>query len=56
MVLTKLLILKRSGTSLVIQWLRLHLPMQGVQFRSLVRELISTCLVAKIVKHKTEAV
>ena len=33
------------GTSLVIQWLRLHLPMQGVQIWSLVRALRShvTC-------------
>ena len=28
-------------TSLVVQWLRLHLPMQGVWVRSLVRELRS---------------
>ena len=27
------------GTSLAVQWLRLHLPMQGVQVRSLVGEL-----------------
>ena len=29
------------GTSLVVQWLRLHLPVQGVWVRSLVRELRS---------------
>ena len=29
------------GTSLVVQWLRLHFPMQGVQVQSLVRELRS---------------
>ena len=29
------------GTSLVVRWLRLRLPMQGVRFRSLVRELKS---------------
>ena len=42
------------GTSLVIQWLRLHFPMQGVpvQYRG---ELRSTCLVTKK-RHKTEAV
>ena len=28
-----------SGTSLVIQWLRLVLPMQGIWVRSLVRDL-----------------
>ena len=27
------------GTSLLVQWLRLHLPMQGVQVQSLAREL-----------------
>ena len=31
----------RQGTSLVVQWLRLHLPMQGVRDHSLVRELRS---------------
>ena len=31
----------RTGTSLVIQWLRLHLPMQGMWVGSLVRELRS---------------
>ena len=33
------LTLSCAGTSLVVQWLRLGLPMQGVQFQSLVREL-----------------
>ena len=28
-----------SGTSLVVQWLRIHPPMQGVQVESLVGEL-----------------
>ena len=32
---------KTFGTSLAVQWLRLHLPMQGVPIRSLVRELRS---------------
>ena len=27
-----------TGTSLVAQWLRIHLPMQGTQVRALVRE------------------
>ena len=27
------------GTSLVVQWVRIHLPMQGMQVRSLVREV-----------------
>ena len=30
-----------SGTSLVVQWLRIHLPMQGTWVRSLVGELRS---------------
>ena len=30
-----------GGTSLVVQWLRLHLPMQGVWVQSLVAELRS---------------
>ena len=29
----------REGISLAIQWLRLHLPMQGVEVQSLVEEL-----------------
>ena len=28
-----------TGTSLVAQWLRIHLPMQGMKVRSLVGEL-----------------
>ena len=36
------LILKnRRGTPLVVQWLRIRLPMQGAQVGSLVRELQS---------------
>ena len=31
----------RFGTSLAVQWLRLRLPMQGVQVQSLDRELRS---------------
>ena len=30
--------LKMGRTSLVVQWLRIHLPMQGTQVRALVRE------------------
>ena len=33
--------LKDVGTSLVVQWLKLHLPMQGVRVQSLVGELRS---------------
>ena len=32
---------KQQGTSLVVRWLRLCLPMQGVWVRTLVRELRS---------------
>ena len=35
-----------GGTSLVVQWLRVHLPMQGTQVPSLAWEG-STCLGAK---------
>ena len=28
----------KSGTSLVAQWLRIHLPMQGTRVRALLRE------------------
>ena len=34
-------IINSSGTSLVVQWLRLCLPMQGVQVQSVVEELRS---------------
>ena len=33
-----------QGTSLVVQWLRLHLPMQGAWVQSLVGELRSHML------------
>ena len=36
------------GTSLPIQWLRLHLPMQGVRVRSLVWEVRSYVLCSLI--------
>jgi len=39
-------------TSLTVQWLRLRFPVQGVQVRSLVRELRSQWLVAKKPEHK----
>ena len=31
-------VIKKTGASLVAQWLRIRLPMQGTQIRSLVRE------------------
>ena len=33
----------KDGTSLVVQWLRLHAPKKGAQVQSLVRELNPTC-------------
>ena len=42
---------RSTGTSLVAQWLRIHLPMQGTRVRALVRE-DPTCLGAtKPVRH-----
>ena len=43
-------------TSLAVQGLRLHLPIQGVQILPLVRELDLTSLAAKKPNHKTEAI
>ena len=35
--------IEMSETSLMVQWLRLHTPIQGAQFQPLVRELDPTC-------------
>ena len=43
----QLLLKSCLGTSLVVQWVRFCLPMQGMQVRSLIGELRSTCLLAK---------
>ena len=50
--------LTQRGTLLAVQWLRLHLPMQGVWVQSLVRELRSHMPRGqkKLPKHKTEAI
>ena len=40
------------GTSLVAQWLRIHLPMQGTQVRSLVWEDPTCHEATKPVHHK----
>ena len=37
----KILIYKRLGTSLAVQWLRLHLPMQGMWVQPLLGEIRS---------------
>ena len=44
------------GPSLVVQELRLHLPVQGVWAWSLVRSWLHTFLVAKTPKHKTKEI
>ena len=40
-----------SGTSLVTQWLRIHLPMQGTQVSALVQEDATCCGAAKSMSH-----
>ena len=40
------------GTFLVVQWLKLHLPVQGAQVQSLVRELRSSMLPGQNIKQK----
>ena len=39
------------GTSLVVQWLRIRLPMQGTQVLALVREDPTCCGAIKPVHH-----
>ena len=41
-------------SSLVAQWIRIHLPMQGTQVRSLVREDFTWCGTSKPVCHTAE--
>ena len=43
------------GTSLVAQWLRIHLPMQRTQVRALVREDPTRRGATKPLSHTTEA-
>ena len=43
-----------QGTPVVVQWLRLHLPMQGVWVQSLVRELRSRLPCGQKTKHKKQ--
>ena len=45
-----------SGTSLLVQWLRLHLPMQGMRAPSLISELKSRIPQAKKTKYRTDAI
>ena len=41
-----------AGTSLVVQWIRLRLPMQGTQLRSLVQEDPTCHRATKPMNHK----
>ena len=40
-----------TGTFLVVQWLRIHLPMQGTQVQALVQEDPTCCGATKHVRH-----
>ena len=40
-----------KGASLVVQWLRIRLPMQGTHVRSLVRDDPTCCGATKPVRH-----
>ena len=40
-----------SGTSLVAQWLRIHLPMQGTRVQALVREDLTCHEATKPMRH-----
>ena len=43
--------LKALRTSLVVQWLRIHLPMHGTRVQSLVQEDPTCCGATKPVRH-----
>ena len=43
------------GTSLVVLWLRIHLPMQGTRVRALVWEDPTCCRATKPVCHSYQA-
>ena len=43
------------GTSLVVQWLRIHLPVQGTRVQSLIREDPTCCGATKPVCHNYRA-
>ena len=46
-----LLKFNKFGTSLVVQWLRICLPMQGTRIRALVREDLTCCRAVKPMRH-----
>ena len=50
--LTTKYVIKNEGTSLVVQWLRISLPMQGTRVRALVREDPTCCEATKPTSHK----
>ena len=43
----KMMLRLTEGFPLVVQWLRIHLPTQGTQVQSLVREITTCCRVIK---------
>ena len=45
----------KGGTSLVVQWLRIRLPMQGTRVRSLVQEDPTCREATKLVRHNYQA-
>ena len=49
-------ILRERGTSLVVQWLRLRLPKQGVWVQSLIRELRSHTLLGQETKTQNNII
>ena len=54
--LRNMILIQNAGTCLAVQWLRLHLPMQGAQVQSLVGEVRSHMPHSQKIKHKTETV
>ena len=46
---------KQGGASLVVQWLRIRLPVQGTRVRALVREDPTCCRATKPVRHNYKA-
>ena len=53
-VITKLYTKTTMRTSLVVQWIRIHLPMQRVRVQSLAREDSTCCGAAKPVHHNNK--
>ena len=49
--LTSLILKNLSRASLVVQWLRIHLPIQGTRVRALVWEDPTCCRATKPVRH-----